>query len=83
MEIPDYRLQEQQNNYLFLLELQEFAVAELKAGAIVKDVYQAILQKVKSDRPDLEQYFVKNLGFAVGCGDSGFATSLTTASDRH
>lgn len=58
-------MQAQQKNYLFLLDLQEFAVAELKAGAIVKDVYQAILEKVKTDKPELEQYFVKTLGFSV------------------
>ena len=38
----------------------------MKAGAIVKDVYNAIVQKVRDEKPDLEQYFVKTLGFAVG-----------------
>lgn len=37
----------------------------MKAGAVVKDVYNAIVQKVRDEKPDLEQYFVKTLGFAV------------------
>lgn len=38
----------------------------MKAGTSVKDVYTAVLGKLRAERSDLEQYFVKTLGFAIG-----------------
>lgn len=57
--------QAQEKNYLYLLDLQKFTLAELKDGAVAKDVYAAVLNKIETDRPDLAQYFVKTLGFGV------------------
>lgn len=56
----------QESNYLFLLALQEFAAEQMKAGAVIKDVHAAIIDKIRQDKPELEQYFVKTLGFAIG-----------------
>ncbi|KAM0747180.1 FACT complex component Spt16, partial [Meredithblackwellia eburnea MCA 4105] len=56
----------QEKNYLFLVDLQKFALGELKDGAIVKDVYAKIVERVESERPDLSQYFVKTGGFGMG-----------------
>ncbi|GAA5917004.1 hypothetical protein JCM6882_001301 [Rhodosporidiobolus microsporus] len=57
---------DQEKNYLFLVDLQKFALSELREGAVCKDVYQKILDKIEADRPDLVQYFVKNAGFGMG-----------------
>jgi len=48
-----------------LLKLQEFAVQEMREGAIVKDVFSAITAKIKEEKPELEKYLVKTLGFSV------------------
>lgn len=57
--------QAQENNYLFVVELQKFLLEELHDGAVVRDVYAKGLDKIKSDRPDLEPYFNKTFGFGV------------------
>lgn len=47
------------------MELQKYALTELKEGAIGKDVFQNVVDKIEADRPDLSQYFVKTVGFGV------------------
>jgi nucleosome binding factor SPN SPT16 subunit len=57
--------QEQEKNYLFVAELQKFALAELKDGVVCKDFYQKVVDKIQADRPDLAERFVKSAGFGV------------------
>ncbi|GAA5820245.1 hypothetical protein JCM10212_000770 [Sporobolomyces blumeae] len=57
---------QQEKNYLFLVDLQKFALGQLKDGVVAKDVYQSIVDKIQADRPDLVQYFAKTAGFGMG-----------------
>ncbi|KAI5451044.1 FACT complex subunit spt16 [Naganishia albida] len=56
----------QEANYTFLLDLQQTVLKNMKAGTPVKQVYQIALDYVKQKKPDLEEHFVKNLGFGTG-----------------
>ncbi|KAM8961845.1 FACT complex subunit SPT16 [Pelodytes ibericus] len=58
--------QEMQDNYNFLLQLQEELCKELKHGAKICDVYQHIMDQVKKQKPELMSKITKNLGFAMG-----------------
>ncbi|XP_075068227.1 FACT complex subunit SPT16 [Mixophyes fleayi] len=58
--------QEMQDNYNFLLQLQDELCKELKHGTKICDVYQAIMDQVKKQKPDLMSKITKNLGFAMG-----------------
>lgn len=58
--------QEMQENYSFLLQLQEDLCKELKHGAKISDIYHAIMDQVKKQKPDLMSKITKNLGFAMG-----------------
>ena len=55
----------QEKNYLYLVELQKYALSELKEGAVARDVYQKVVEKIQTERDDLLPYFVKTLGFGV------------------
>lgn len=57
--------QAQEKNYLFLVDLQKFALTQLKDGVIAKDAYIAVIGRIESERPDLAPYFVKTAGFGV------------------
>lgn len=37
----------------------------MKDGVLAREVYQHAVNFVKDKQPDLEKYFVKNIGFAV------------------
>ncbi|KAK4688063.1 FACT complex subunit SPT16, partial [Tremellales sp. Uapishka_1] len=56
----------QEKNYSMLLEVRLEAMKLLKAGAVIKDVYNTILESVKAKRPKSADYFVKNIGFGTG-----------------
>jgi nucleosome binding factor SPN SPT16 subunit len=43
-------------------------LGELKEGALIKDIFTGTLEKIRTERPDLESHFVKNMGFAVSAG---------------
>uniref|UniRef100_A0A8C5M6J7 FACT complex subunit n=1 Tax=Leptobrachium leishanense TaxID=445787 RepID=A0A8C5M6J7_9ANUR len=58
--------QEMQDNYNFLLQLEEEMCKELKHGAKICEVYQAVIDQVKKQKPDLMSKITKNLGFAMG-----------------
>ncbi|XP_073431590.1 FACT complex subunit SPT16 isoform X2 [Dendrobates tinctorius] len=58
--------QEMQENYNFLLQMQDDLCKELKHGAKISEVYQAIMEQVKKQKPDLMSKITKNLGFAMG-----------------
>jgi nucleosome binding factor SPN SPT16 subunit len=45
--------------------LQADLLSFIKDGLSARDVYQHAVNYVKVNMPDLEKYFVKNIGFAV------------------
>ncbi|KIW99366.1 uncharacterized protein Z518_11354 [Rhinocladiella mackenziei CBS 650.93] len=56
----------QTSNYKILLAAHDAALNEIKDGAVVKDVYNKALGVVKSRKPELEKYFGKDVGAAIG-----------------
>uniref|UniRef100_A0A6Q2Z537 FACT complex subunit n=1 Tax=Esox lucius TaxID=8010 RepID=A0A6Q2Z537_ESOLU len=58
--------QEMQDNYNFLLQVEEELLKELKHGVKICDAYNAVLDYVKKEKPDLAPKLTKNLGFAMG-----------------
>ncbi|GJN94764.1 hypothetical protein Rhopal_007856-T1 [Rhodotorula paludigena] len=73
---------DQEKDYLFLCDLQKFAVGELREGAVCKDVYQKVVDKINSDRPDLLEYFAKTAGFGMGLEFRDSAYPLTAKGTR-
>ncbi|GAA5853260.1 hypothetical protein JCM9279_006278 [Rhodotorula babjevae] len=71
-----------EKNYLFLVELQKFALGELKDGAVCKDVYQKVVDKIEADRADLLPYFAKTAGFGMGLEFRDSAYPLTAKGSR-
>ncbi|KAF8163125.1 FACT complex subunit SPT16 [Crassisporium funariophilum] len=57
---------EQEAQYNLLLSLQAELLSFMKDGTSARDVYQHAVSYVKSNKPDLEKFFVKNLGFGMG-----------------
>ncbi|KZT03503.1 FACT complex subunit SPT16 [Laetiporus sulphureus 93-53] len=57
---------EQEAIYSLLLSLQAEVLAQLKDGAIARDVYNHALSYVKDKKPELEKHFVKNIGHGMG-----------------
>uniref|UniRef100_A0A673AZ33 FACT complex subunit n=1 Tax=Sphaeramia orbicularis TaxID=375764 RepID=A0A673AZ33_9TELE len=55
--------QEMQDNYNFLLQVEEELLKVLKHG---DDAYNSVLEFVKKEKPDLVSKLTKNLGFAMG-----------------
>ncbi len=60
-----------------MLALRSEALALLKAGAVVKDVYNSLLQSLKTKNESLAAAFVKNIGFAVSVDDAMMPIELT------
>ncbi|XP_043952874.1 FACT complex subunit SPT16 [Gambusia affinis] len=58
--------QEMQDNYNFLLQVEEELLKELKHGVKICDAYSAVMEYVKKEKPDLVAKLTKNLGFAMG-----------------
>ncbi|GLD64685.1 FACT complex subunit SPT16 isoform X1 [Lates japonicus] len=58
--------QEMQDNYNFLLQVEEELLKELKHGVKICDAYNSVLEYVKKEKPDLVSKLTKNLGFAMG-----------------
>ncbi|BGP43975.1 FACT complex subunit spt16 [Rhodotorula kratochvilovae] len=73
---------DQEKNYLFLVELQKFALGELRDGAVCKDVYQKVVDKIGADRADLLPHFAKTAGFGMGLEFRDSAYPLTTKGPR-
>lgn len=57
---------EQKKNYEFLLEISGQVINRLTDGAIISDVYNNVVDYVKSKRPDLVSKLQKNFGFVTG-----------------
>ncbi|MGH0185053.1 UNVERIFIED_CONTAM: hypothetical protein FKN15_016728 [Acipenser sinensis] len=58
--------QDMQDNYSFLLQVEEELLKELQHGVKLCDVYSAVMEFVKKEKPDLLGKLTKNLGFAMG-----------------
>lgn len=58
--------QEVQENYNFLLQLQEELLKELRHGVKICDVYNSVMDVVKKQKPELLNKITKNLGFGMG-----------------
>ncbi|KAK4702875.1 FACT complex subunit SPT16, partial [Phenoliferia sp. Uapishka_3] len=56
----------QEKNYLFLVDLQKFVLGQLIDGAICKEVFGKVVERIEAERPDLSPYFVKTVGFGMG-----------------
>nr|XP_022905193.1 FACT complex subunit spt16-like [Onthophagus taurus] len=57
---------EVQNNYNFLLNLEEEVLKKLTNGTKLCDVYESGLAYVKKEKPNLVENLTKNFGFAMG-----------------
>ncbi|XP_064416469.1 FACT complex subunit SPT16 [Latimeria chalumnae] len=57
---------EMQDNYNFLLQLEEELLKELRHGAKLCEVYNAVMEFAKKEKPDLMSKVTRNLGFAMG-----------------
>jgi nucleosome binding factor SPN SPT16 subunit len=72
----------QEANYTFLLTLHESILKSVRDGAAAKDVYSKALALVKSKMPDLEQNFVKSVGYGIGIETKDGTLSLSAKSTR-
>uniref|UniRef100_A0AAY4BU75 FACT complex subunit n=1 Tax=Denticeps clupeoides TaxID=299321 RepID=A0AAY4BU75_9TELE len=58
--------QEMQDNYNFLLQVEENLLKELKHGVKLCDAYNVLVDFVKKEKPDMLSKLTKNLGFVMG-----------------
>lgn len=58
--------QEVQDVYSYLVTLEEFILTQLKDGAKLSDVYNAAMDNVKKEKPEIADKINKNFGFAMG-----------------
>eukprot|EP00112_Aurelia_sp_Birch-Aquarium-sp1_P005971 Seg1670.1 transcript_id=Seg1670.1/GoldUCD/mRNA.D3Y31 product="FACT complex subunit SPT16" protein_id=Seg1670.1/GoldUCD/D3Y31 len=58
--------QEQQDVYTFLISLLDLVIDKLRHGVKISDVYNAAHNHVSTNKPELKDNFVKNIGFATG-----------------
>ncbi|ANB15737.1 chromatin-remodeling protein SPT16 [Sugiyamaella lignohabitans] len=57
---------EQENNYNLLLAVQKAVLSTIKEGTTCKQLYTAAIDYIKSKSPDMEKYFVRNVGWGIG-----------------
>lgn len=55
-----------QENYKYLLTLEEMLIEEIKDGVKLSELYEKIKSKCVSDRPDLAEKITPNMGFLTG-----------------
>ncbi|RLU21260.1 hypothetical protein DMN91_005633 [Ooceraea biroi] len=55
-----------EENYNFLLQLEEEILKKLVAGAKISEVYEAGIKFVKDEKPEMQNHLTKNFGFAMG-----------------
>lgn len=49
-----------------MVSVEDHIMSELKDGAVLGDVYESAVKKVKSEKPDLVDKLTKNFGFLMG-----------------
>ncbi|KAL0117375.1 hypothetical protein PUN28_010305 [Cardiocondyla obscurior] len=55
-----------EENYNFLLQLEEEILKKLIAGTKISEVYEAGIKFVKDEKPEMLNHLTKNFGFAMG-----------------
>nr|CAI5822103.1 unnamed protein product [Callosobruchus analis] len=55
-----------QNNYNFLLNVEEEILKKLQHGTKLSDVYDTGYNYIKKEKPELAEHATKNFGFAMG-----------------
>ncbi|OXU23767.1 hypothetical protein TSAR_000965 [Trichomalopsis sarcophagae] len=55
-----------EENYNFLLQVEEEILKKLTAGAKLSDVYETAIKFVKDEKPKMIDHLTKNFGFAMG-----------------
>lgn len=58
--------EEIQNNYNFLLNVEEEVMKKLQSGVKLSEVYDAGYEYIKKEKPALLEHVTKNFGFAMG-----------------
>lgn len=51
-----------QENYKYLLSLEEMLIEEIKEGVKLNELYENIKSKCNTDRPDLAEKLTPNMG---------------------
>lgn len=55
-----------QDNYNFLLQLEEEILKKLVSGTKISEVYETGVKYVKDEKPEMLDHLTKNFGFAMG-----------------
>ncbi|CAK9797670.1 FACT complex subunit spt16 [Anthophora quadrimaculata] len=55
-----------EDNYNFLLQLEEEILKKLMAGVKISEVYETGVKYVKDEKPEMIDHLTKNFGFAMG-----------------
>ncbi|XP_033331841.1 SPT16 homolog, facilitates chromatin remodeling subunit dre4 isoform X2 [Megalopta genalis] len=55
-----------EDNYNFLLQLEEEILKKLTSGTKISEVYEAGVKYVKDEKPNMLDHLTKNFGFAMG-----------------
>ena len=55
-----------EENYKFLLELEQYAVSLIKVGSKAREVYESVMNYAQEKKPDLADKLPKNIGFTMG-----------------
>ncbi|XP_013382413.1 FACT complex subunit SPT16 [Lingula anatina] len=58
--------EEMQENYNFLLKVEEAIIDKLRDGVKLSDVFQTAVDLVKKEKPDLLEKMTKSVGFGMG-----------------
>lgn len=58
--------EEIQNNYNFLLNVEEEVLKKLQSGVKLSEVYDTGYEYIKKEKPQLLEHLTKNFGFAMG-----------------
>ncbi|KAJ8968567.1 hypothetical protein NQ314_002231 [Rhamnusium bicolor] len=58
--------EEIQNNYNFLINVEEEVMKKLQAGVKISEVYETGFSFIKKEKPHLLEHVTKNFGFAMG-----------------
>lgn len=58
--------EDQKKNYEFLLKVSDEIINRLSDGIVLSELYQQIVEFVRSNRPELVDKLTKNFGFATG-----------------
>lgn len=72
----------QEANYKVLLAVHEAVLKKIKDGVTAKGVFGEAISTIKAKKPDLQNKFVKSVGFGIGIESKDRSLSLDAKSDR-